>query len=68
MELQGKVAVVTVASRGVGVGLAEALAAGGGEGVLVGRSVDKIDRRAARLRDSYGGRVLAVPTDMTDPH
>ena len=68
MELQGKVAVVTGASMGIGAALAEALAAAGCDVVLAARSVDKIDRLAARLRADYGRRVLAVPTDMTDSH
>lgn len=68
MELQGKVAVVTGASMGIGAALAEALAAAGCDVVLAARSVDKIDRLAARLRAEYGRRVLAIPTDMTDSH
>ncbi len=68
MQLQGKVAVVTGASMGIGAALAEALAEAGCHVVLAARSVDKIDRLAARLRASYGVRTLAVPTDMTDSH
>lgn len=66
MDVRGKVAVVTGASMGIGAALAEALAAAGCDVVLAARSVDKIDRLAARLRADYGVRVLAVPTDMTD--
>ncbi len=68
MELQGKVAVVTGASMGIGAALAEALAAAGCDVVLAARSVDKIDRLAARLRANYGVRVLAIPTDVADGH
>ncbi len=68
MQFQGKVAVVTGASMGIGAALAEALAKAGCDVVLAARSVDKIDRLAAQLRANYGVRVLAIPTDMTDSH
>jgi short-subunit dehydrogenase len=53
--------VVTGASRGIGAGLATALAARGARVVLVARSGAAIEARAAEL----GGE--AYPADLTDP-
>ncbi len=66
MKFNGKIAVVTGASMGIGEAIARSLAAAGCDVVLAARSVDKIDRLAAQLRAEHGVRVLAVPTDVTD--
>jgi NAD(P)-dependent dehydrogenase (short-subunit alcohol dehydrogenase family) len=59
----GKVAVVTGASRGIGRATARALAERGAHVVMLAR-------REGRLReesDSIGERALPLPTDITDP-
>lgn len=65
-DLTGDVAVVTGAGRGIGEGIATALADAGAAVVCAARRGDEIERVAAGIRDR-GGRALAVPTDVTDP-
>ena len=64
VELNGKVAVVTGASRGIGEAIAAALAAEGCRLVLAARSADRLQEVADDLRLRHGVEVLVVPTDM----
>jgi NADP-dependent 3-hydroxy acid dehydrogenase YdfG len=63
--LDGRVAVVTGASSGIGEATAEMFAALGAKVALLARRTDRLDAVAARIRDN-GGTALAVPTDVTD--
>jgi NAD(P)-dependent dehydrogenase (short-subunit alcohol dehydrogenase family) len=65
MQLQGKAALVTGASRGLGRALAEELAQRGSKVVLVARRVDELDKAAAGIR-ARGGVAHALPGDITD--
>ena len=65
-RLDGKVAVVTGASRGIGKAIASVLAAAGAKVVLAARTREKLEQVTAELRES-GAEALAVPTDVTDP-
>lgn len=62
--LEGKVALITGASQGIGKVVAGALAREGMHLILAARSVDKLDAVATELRKS-GVRVLTVPTDVS---
>jgi 2-dehydro-3-deoxy-D-gluconate 5-dehydrogenase len=64
-RLDGKVALVTGASHGIGEGLAVALAGAGAAVALASRNVDDLERVAARIRAS-GRRAAVVPTDVSD--
>ncbi|HET9760124.1 MAG TPA: glucose 1-dehydrogenase [Nocardioidaceae bacterium] len=65
-RLDGKVAVVTGASSGLGVSFAQALAEAGADVVLGARRVDRLEETKA-LVESAGRRALAVETDVADP-
>jgi len=65
MTLEGKVAVVTGASRGIGAAVARALSDAGAAVALAARDAAALDLLAAELQVA-GGRALAVPTDVAD--
>jgi NAD(P)-dependent dehydrogenase (short-subunit alcohol dehydrogenase family) len=64
--LHGKTALVTGASYGLGVSLAEALAGAGATVVLTARSKDKL-ADAVEAINQAGGKALSFPCDVTDP-
>lgn len=64
-ELNGDVAVVTGAGRGIGEGIAKVLAGAGASVVCAARRVGEIERVASEIRDA-GGSAIAVATDVTD--
>ena len=61
--LDGKVAIVTGAGRGIGAAIARAYAEAGADIVVAARTQDEIEQVAAQVR-SLGRRALAVPTDV----
>src|SRR6267378_6295491 len=65
MDLRGKGALVTGASKGLGAALAEELARQGARVALVARGADELARVAARIRAS-GGEAHALPADVAD--
>jgi NAD(P)-dependent dehydrogenase (short-subunit alcohol dehydrogenase family) len=64
-RLDGKVAIVTGASSGLGVYFAQALAEFGADVVLAARRADRLEQ-IKQLVEEAGVRVLAVQTDITD--
>jgi len=64
---QGKWALVTGASAGIGVALAEQLAAAGANLVLTARRADRLEALAARLRSEYGVEARTIAADLADP-
>ena len=65
MELRGTVGIVTGASRGIGVYLAETLARKGVDLALAARSAEDLESTAKSVRD-HGVRAITVPTDVTN--
>ena len=63
-RLDGKVAIVTGASYGLGVLFAEILATAGADVVVTARSVDKLETTKV-LVEGLGRRCLVVPGDVT---
>lgn len=64
-KLEGKVAIVTGASAGIGEATAIALALEGAKVVLAARRGDRLEALAQRIADS-GGEALPIITDITD--
>jgi len=65
-RLDGKVAIVTGASSGLGVAFAKGLAEAGADVVLAARRADKLKDTAA-LVESVGRRALVVQCDVSQP-
>lgn len=63
-DLGGRTALVTGASRGLGAGMARALARAGANTVLSARTQARLDAIAAEIADA-GGTALAVACDAT---
>jgi NAD(P)-dependent dehydrogenase (short-subunit alcohol dehydrogenase family) len=64
-ELDGKIALVTGGSKGIGRAIALTFADAGADLVLAARGREALDK-AAREVEERGRRALAVPTDVTD--
>jgi len=64
-KLDGKVAVVTGASSGIGEATAEALAAEGAAVVVAARREERLSELVGRINGD-GGKALAVECDVTD--
>jgi short-subunit dehydrogenase len=67
MNLQGKVAVITGASSGLGEALSLALARTGCHVVLVARRADRLETIALAIRSS-GGTATVLPADVSNQH
>lgn len=65
-SLQGRTAIVTGGSRGIGRGIAETFAAAGINVVITGRSQVDVDAAVTALADAPG-RVSGVAADVTSP-
>lgn len=65
-DLDGKVAVVTGASSGLGVSFALALAEAGADVALGARRADLLEDTKGKIT-ALGRRAIAVPTDVTKP-
>lgn len=65
-RLEGKVAIVTGASSGLGVAFSKALAEAGADLALGARRVSRLEE-TAQLVESVGRRAIVVPTDVTKP-
>lgn len=65
-RMDGTVAVVTGAGRGIGRGIALGFADAGADVILTARRSDDLDEVAARVAER-GRRAVIVPADITDP-
>jgi 3-oxoacyl-[acyl-carrier protein] reductase len=64
LGLRDKVAVITGGTVGIGLAVAEGLAAEGANLVLVGRNKERADDEAARVADKFGVIATAIAADV----
>jgi len=66
-DLQGRTALVTGASSGLGADFADQLAACGARLILVARRQERLGALAEDLRHRYGTEVMLIAADLSDP-
>jgi NAD(P)-dependent dehydrogenase (short-subunit alcohol dehydrogenase family) len=67
IRLDGKVALVTGASRGIGLGICQGLAFDGARLGMAARDSKALDQAAERVTKEYGTETFAVAADMGKP-
>jgi len=64
LGLKGKTAVITGGSVGIGLAIAEGLAAEGANLILSARGRERLDTEAVRIAEKYGVSAIAVESDV----
>lgn len=64
-RLEGRVAVVTGGSKGLGKAIAEGLASAGASVAIVSRHGDEAERTAAEIRTDYHSAAMGIAADVT---
>jgi NAD(P)-dependent dehydrogenase (short-subunit alcohol dehydrogenase family) len=67
LRLNGKTALVTGGSAGIGKGIALALAREGVDLAICARRQEPLERAAAEIADATGRRIVPIPADLTQP-
>lgn len=67
LEIRGRKALVLASSRGLGHGIAEALAAEGANVLLCGRSGDRLAANCKTINERGAGKADYVTADLADP-
>jgi NAD(P)-dependent dehydrogenase (short-subunit alcohol dehydrogenase family) len=65
-KLDGKVAIVTGATSGLGVAFADGLAEAGADVAICGRRAERLEGTKAKV-EAHGRRCVAVPADVANP-
>lgn len=66
LQLAGRTALITGASKGIGLAVAQAFAAEGVNLILTARSKDQLEQNAADLKAQYKVKVDIMPLDLSD--
>ncbi len=67
LSLEGKIAIVTGGSKGIGRAAALALAQEGADVAICARGMEDLEDAAAEIRSKTGRKALAVQADMSSP-
>lgn len=67
IDLDGRVAIVTGASRGIGLATAHRLAATGARVLLTSRQPEAVEAAAAEVAEAHGAEVSAIAANAGDP-
>ena len=65
-SIEGKVALITGGSRGLGEMIAAGFLANGAKVYISSRKADVCDATAKRLQEEYGGECISVPADLSN--
>ena len=65
-SIEGKVALVTGGSRGIGEMIAAGFLANGAKVYISSRKAEVCDATAQRLQDEFGGTCISVPADLSN--
>ena len=65
LDLQGKTAIVTGGSEGIGKAIAEALAREGADVAICARRAEPLQQTAAAVSEATGRRVIPITADLT---
>ena len=65
-SIEGKVALITGGSRGIGEMIAAGFLANGTKVYISSRKADVCDATAKRLQEEYGGECISVPADLSN--
>lgn len=65
-NIQNKTALITGGSKGIGLGIAEAMLAAGMKVAITARNMTELSHTAKVLGDKYEGHVLAINEDVQD--
>lgn len=66
LKLNGKIALVLAASKGLGKASALALSAEGAKVVISSRNAEELDKTAAEIMQQTGNEVIAIPADVSN--
>lgn len=67
-KLEGRAALVTGGSKGLGFAMAAGLASAGADVMLVSRHLEEAQRAAAEIARDHGRRAVGFAADVTDPN
>ena len=65
-SIEGKVALVTGGSRGIGEMIAAGFLANGAKVYISSRKAEVCDATADRLAEEYGGECISIPADLSN--
>ena len=65
-SIEGKIAVVTGGSRGIGEMIAACFLANGAKVYISSRKAEVCDETANRLQEQYGGECISLPADLSN--